>query len=233
MDIDIKEFDREIEKIDINKLKIYLKNLKKPCFESELLKIIFDGINIMSLDSLTLFRYHFILFHILYILQEEFYRENLYLHIHFMRIFLTPYPEKGRCRYYDEYNGVFCNIEANESDYCDFHFKIIGNNKLEKSPIKLYYLDKSNYFKLNKKSADDLINGAWNVLNHYDQYKESFKILDLPESSDLTIIKKRYKYLAKKYHPDSMDKDQKLDKSFNEINRAYRFLISILEKGSE
>lgn len=229
MEYNLAEFDKELEKINIQELKDHLFKLKKPCYESELLKVIFKGINIISLDSLTLFRYHFILFHLLYRLQDEFYKDNMYLHVHFMRTFLLPYPEKNRCHYYDEFNGYFCNEITDNNTYCAFHRKIVGEKDIEKAPIKYYYLDKSNYFKLDKKNIDDLLNGTWKIITQYDEYKKSFEILDLPETADLKIIKTRYKYLAKKYHPD-ITKNKEDGKKFIEINNAYKFLLSILEK---
>ncbi|MBN2546799.1 MAG: DnaJ domain-containing protein [Spirochaetes bacterium] len=233
MNKDQNEFDDKIKQLDIKKLKKFLLELRGPCFESELLKVIFHNINIMSLDSLTLYQSHFMLFYLLYNLQNEFYKENKYLHIHFMRTFLAEYPDKNKCRFYNEYLGNFCNDKCQNDDiYCNFHLKKMGQSNLENLSSKYFYLDKSNYYKIDKDNAEELINGAWEVLANYEDYKKSFQILDLPETADLSMIKKRYKYLAKKYHPDCINFESpeiNLDKKFNEINNAYRYLLKILE----
>ncbi len=233
MNENYKEFDDKINQLDINKLKNYLISLKRPCFESELLKVIFENISIMELNSLELYQSHFILFYFLYNLQNDFYKENKYLHIHFMRTFLAEYPEKNRCHFYNDHSGNFCSEPCgNDENYCSFHLKKMGQSNLEKLSSKYFYLDKSNYYKIDKDNAEELINGAWEVLSNYNEYKKSFQMLDLPETADLTMIKKRYKYLAKKYHPDCINFDNpgiNLDKKFNEINNAYRYLLKILE----
>src|SRR4030042_3782653 len=104
MDDNLNDFDEKIKQLDISKLRNYLIALKRPCFESELLKVIFENISILSLDSLALYQSHFMLFFLLYNLQNDFYKENKYLHIHFMRTFLTEYREKNRCHFYNEHS---------------------------------------------------------------------------------------------------------------------------------
>jgi len=227
------EFDKLLENIPVDSIKNYLLSLTTPCFESQLIKIAFNEPNIFNIDAFNLYRYHFALFYLLYKLQDDYYKENKYLHVHFMRIFLTDYPNKGECRFYDEYTGLFCknkNIN-NEITYCDFHSKKMGENNLDNLSSKYYYLNKENFFNINKETAEELLNGAWEVIIKYKEYKNCFKILDLPETSDINTIKKRYKYLAKKYHPDCIEKNNPvliIDKSFNEINNAYRYLIKKL-----
>jgi len=151
-----------------------------------------------------------------------------------MRTFLTDYPDLNKCRFYDEYSGIFCSSPVYEnSAYCPFHLNKIGDNNIENVSSKYFYFDAVNYYKLDEKSADELVNGAWEVLAHYDEYKKSFKILDLPENSEIETIKKRYKYLAKTFHPDVMENKDinfKTEKKFYEINNAYRFLIKMLSK---
>lgn len=219
------KFETLLKKADIEKLKLFLLSLKKSCYESELLKVTFKNIDILKCNSLTLFQNHFVLFHILYRLQNYFQNDNKYLYIHFMRTILLEYPLKNRCRFFNESTLNFCNALCNENlNYCDFHHKKIGDDKIEEISSKYFYLDKNNFFKLNKKTAEKFINGTWEILSHYKEYKNSFKILDLPESADTETIKKRFRKLAKKYHPDH---NNNFDKKFNEINNAYQFLLKM------
>jgi hypothetical protein len=217
------DFEDKIKSVDVSKIKDYLDSLKEPCYESQLLKIVFNDMEIVNEDSLTLFQNHFVLFHILYLLQDEYYKENKYLHVHFMRIFLLDYPPVNQCRYYNEHLGKFCcALTEQNNDYCSNHLKQIGDKNIEFQSSKYFYLDKTNYKKFNNETANDLLNGVWEVLSDYDNYKKSFEILGLPESSGMDLIKKQYKYLAKKYHPDINSENEK---KFTEINNAYRYLM--------
>lgn len=52
-------------------------------------------------------------------------------------------------------------------------------------------------------------------------HREAFEVLGLPESSSKDEIKKTYRKLAGKYHPDKSDGDAE---RFKKINEAYQFL---------
>lgn len=221
----MERFESLLNAVNIDELKSYITSLKKPCYESELLRFAFKDIDIINCDSLTLYQNHFILFHILFKLQEHYQNENKYLYVHFMRTILLDYPVKNECRFFNETALNFCKTSCeNNKLYCDFHYNKIGDNNIEELSLKYFYLDKSNFSRLNKETAEAFINGTWQILSNYEDYKNSFKILDLPESSSLEMIKKRYRYLAKKYHPDL---SKNIDKEFNEINNAYRLLIKL------
>ena len=90
------KFKDIFEKANIIDLKNYLLKMKKPCYESDLLKISFNNIKITDLTPLDLYQHHFVLFNILYNFQNELTKENKYLYIHFMRTYLLEYPEKGK-----------------------------------------------------------------------------------------------------------------------------------------
>ncbi len=221
----MEQFEALLNSINIEELKSFISSLKKPCYESELLRLAFKNIDIINCDSLILYQNHFILFHTLFKLQEQYQKENKYLYVHFMRTFLLDYPEKDECRFFNEKTLTFCKSSCEKNKYyCDFHYKKIGENNLEELSLKYFYLDKNNYYKLNKETAEAFLNGTWQILSKYEDYKNSFKILDLPETANLDTIKKRYRYLAKRYHPDS---GNTINKEFNEINNAYQFLIKL------
>ncbi|MCK4799335.1 MAG: DnaJ domain-containing protein [Spirochaetes bacterium] len=221
----IDEFKKRLSFIQIDELKAFLFSLKAPCYESELLRIVFQNININNTEPLLLYQKHFILFHTLYKLQEEYNKDGKYLHIHFMRTYLLDYPAPGKCRYYNEHSANFCSALCFNNNYCDFHLGKIGNNNLDTLSIKYFYLDKKNFYKIDKDTAEAFISGSWEILSNYGKYKKSFKVLNLPESADIDTIKKQFKYLAKIYHPD-INKDP--DKKFNEINSAYDFLMGVM-----
>ncbi|OHD15272.1 MAG: hypothetical protein A2Y34_06040 [Spirochaetes bacterium GWC1_27_15] len=219
------DFTQKLELLNKDKLIDFLSSLKKPCFESELLKVVFQDNDILRVDALTLYQNHFLLFHLLYLLQQDYYKQNKYLHVHFMRTFLLEYPKEGKCRFYNDDLGLFCGADSSlENNYCDFHYKKL-ENEIEHLSTKYFYLDKENYYKLDKDTAESFINGTWEILANYGEYKKSFETLELPETSDIEMIKKQFKTLAKKYHPD-MGADS--HKKFNEINRSYRLLLRLL-----
>ena len=219
------DFSARLEKIDVKNIKEYLRSLKRPCYESKLFKIVFPLSLISDSDPLELYQKHFLLYHILYKLQDEFYSEGRYLHLHFMRIFLTDYPEKKRCRFYDEHAGQFCGEGCGEgANYCVYHKEIVGESGIEELSARYFYLDKENFYRLNRDTAEAFIRGTWETLKYYNDYMESFRILDLPESADIDMIKKKFRALAKEHHPDLGSGSHE---KFNEINRAYRLLVQL------
>ena len=54
--------------------------------------------------------------------------------------------------------------------------------------------------------------------------KNYYKILNLSENTSNKEVKKRYKELAKKYHPD-INKDKNAHKKFLQIKEAYEIII--------
>ena len=53
---------------------------------------------------------------------------------------------------------------------------------------------------------------------------KAWALFDLPASSDMQELKKRYNELAKKYHPDHNQGDSKAEELLKEINLAYSVL---------
>lgn len=55
------------------------------------------------------------------------------------------------------------------------------------------------------------------------KYKESCKILEIPENTNIYEVKTAYRKMAKKYHPD-INKDPGATEMFQKVNTAYEFL---------
>ncbi len=220
------EFQRRRERIDRQAIQTYLENLAAPCYESALLKIAFPGIMISDEEPLELYQHHFLLFHLLYKLQERYSSQNRYLHIHFMRIFLLDLPAPDQCRYFEEQIMQFCRAPCVENEvFCEFHCNQNEYNALETLSLKYFYMDARNYYNLDGDSAKKFINGAWDILNHYKDFKQSYDVLGLPRSADLDAIRRRFRSLAKKHHPDHGGRD---NEKFMQINNAYRLLVRML-----
>ncbi|RLC89315.1 MAG: J domain-containing protein [Chloroflexi bacterium] len=56
------------------------------------------------------------------------------------------------------------------------------------------------------------------------EYKDYYKILEVPRSADAKAIKKAFRRLARKYHPDVNKDNQAAEEKFKEINEAYEVL---------
>ena len=54
--------------------------------------------------------------------------------------------------------------------------------------------------------------------------RDYYEILEISKSADESEIKKAYRNLAKKYHPDMNPDDQTAEKNFKEVNEAYEIL---------
>jgi len=221
------EFTERLQGVDVEALKESLLNKKSPSYESELLKIAFPGFELRNTDPLLLYQSHFLLFHVLYKLQNEFNKDNKYLYVHFMRTLVTDYPDIGRCRFFDEHLTSFCNTNCDsDNNYCEFHEKLMGETEIEELSARYFYLDQENFYKLDKDTAEAFMRGTWETLRYYKEYKESFEILGLHESADIDEIKKRFRMLAKECHPDLGGRPDSNER-FNRINRAYRLLLQI------
>ena len=57
------------------------------------------------------------------------------------------------------------------------------------------------------------------------EYPEYYKILELPTDAELAEIKKQYRKLAKKYHPDMNPDDKTAEDKFKKLKEAYEVLI--------
>lgn len=55
-------------------------------------------------------------------------------------------------------------------------------------------------------------------------YKDLYAILELPKGSSIEEVKKAYKRLARKYHPDLNPNDLSAEEKFKEISEAYAIL---------
>lgn len=56
------------------------------------------------------------------------------------------------------------------------------------------------------------------------EYKDYYKVLGVDKKASSQEIKKAYRKLAKKYHPDLNKGDEKSQEKFKEINEAYEVL---------
>lgn len=217
------DFENRLACIDRPAIKKLLLELEEPCFEATLWKVAFPGERIDISRPLELYQNHFLLFHLLYLLQEEFRREDLYLHVHFMRIRPVPFPAQGRCRHFLDNMVRFCAAPCRDgSDYCNFHLDRMENGALEELSARTFYLDRENFTRLDGETARAFVSGSWEYLGNYERFRESFRILELPDSADLNLLKSQFRKLARQCHPDV---SREPDRRFKELNNAYQVLL--------
>ncbi|KOR34557.1 molecular chaperone DnaJ [Planktothricoides sp. SR001] len=63
--------------------------------------------------------------------------------------------------------------------------------------------------------------------------EESYRLLGLTVDATLEEVKKSYRLLARKYHPDVNPQDLRSHDKFIEINQAYNFLLGIAKPPGE
>lgn len=72
----------------------------------------------------------------------------------------------------------------------------------EFDPLALFYLDLNHLNQTTETDVVTLLDQFWRHYFNNDQKQQALKVLDLSEPVDSTIIKKQYRRLAMKHHPD-------------------------------
>ena len=57
-----------------------------------------------------------------------------------------------------------------------------------------------------------------------DKKRDYYEVLGVDRNADANAIKKAYRKLAKKYHPDTNAGDPKAEEKFKEVTEAYNVL---------
>lgn len=220
------EFAGYLARLRSPELKACLEELREPVWECELMRVACPEADLISGAPLEMYRWHFVLFHALYSLAPRFAEQGLYLHIHFMRTCLRVYPGPGCCRHFDDETADFCRAPCSaDSSWCDFHRGRNDETALDSLSDRYFYLDGSNFDALSAENAEKFMNGAWNLLQNYDEYRRCLDVLGLPEGVSLELLKKRFRHLARTMHPDlnAVHHDE-----FARVNAAYRKLLTCL-----
>lgn len=124
-------------------------------------------------DTLDLFRTHFLLFHHLYRLRD---------------------------RLRDEGGG---DLEIHTLNIRWLGTDTSSAQALARpDPLRDYYLDLANLEGTTRAELDDLLGRFWARLSRFDRRGEALAVLELPAGADLAAIRRQYRRLAMRHHPD-------------------------------
>jgi len=138
-----------------------------------------------------------------------------------MRISLSPLPPEGKCRFFEEHQGIFCLEEAPSGSYCPHHNNQVEEAALEDLSLKYFYLDESNFDAITRETAESFIRGAWEALANIETIEEYRKLFGLPQEFNRQMVKNKFRKLTKGCHPDLNPQGEE---EFKKINKAYRAL---------
>jgi len=112
-----------------------------------------------------------------------------------------------------------------------FGWRFVQNLRQKQSGAQSFYQQRRQYFEQNKGANKKESPGTDSGFKKADTQKDPYTVLNIPGNASQEEIKKAYKQLANKYHPDKVlhlgDEFKKLaEERFKEIQEAYRELSS-------
>ncbi len=144
-----------------------------------------DLIDKNALSSpLSLFRHHFLIFNCLYRLQL-----NCTLH---QKYFLNISSLSIQV-------SAFILTEENDEQHISHY-----------DPLALFYLDLTHLENSNEQQVQSLLDQFWQYYFCDDKKQQALSILELSEAVDFKQIKRQYRRLAMKHHPDRGGDSEKL-----------------------
>ena len=145
-----------------------------------------------------LFQLHFLIFHALYKLQEDLLEEQTgFLEITPLCIRIKPAQQH----------------------------KTSPNTIHQHDKLAEYYLDIKNLTNTTTQEVEQLILSFWKSFHHPDSHLESLKVLQLTPPVSYKEIKKQYKRLASKHHPDkggSKELIQQINQAMATLSQHYK-----------
>jgi len=162
--------------------------------------------NVTFFDNLDLFQKHFLLFHALYKLDDQLQaaQEGMII-IEALNIQFLPAKKSQK------------NI-TNDPEH-NLHLEVTPND-----PLRGYYLNINNLHDTSSEDVDNLLTSFWLNMGDNNEKSSALALLDLQEPCDLVIIKKRYRQLLAKYHPDKggcVEMTKALNDAMSVLRRCY------------
>lgn len=172
-----------------------LRQTEKTLAIHELLQELKVVSNIPSLDDdvqLALFKLNWLMMNALYQLQVQLLEEGYFLSVSTLDIHLEP-------------AGL---MNASES------------SGISSQPLRDFYLNWKHFSDTTKDEVQALLDGVWQQYISGDEQGKAYEVLGLEEGASIRLIRKTYRSLAGKYHPDKGGDSIK----FMEIREAYEIL---------
>ena len=162
--------------------------------------------NATFFDNLDLFQKHFLLFHALYKLDDQLQatQEGMLI-IEALNIQFLPAQQSQQ-------------KIANDPGH-NLHLELANND-----PLRGYYLDINNLHDTSSEDVDNLLDSFWLNIGDNSEKIAALTLLELQEPCDLVMIKKRYRQLLAKYHPDKggcVETTKALNDAMSVLKRCY------------
>lgn len=179
--------------------------------------------------NLGLFQTHFILFHVLYKLRTKWVGERkCWLEISPLTIGILPLKSSMDGADQMEKTAKFQTTLANEKRLTGVEHGNVGEPAMSEliatDPLTEYYLNLNNLWQASEHSVSNLLNLFWQDYLHPAQKLPAFKLLGCSPRDNPKAIKKAYRKLAMKYHPDrggDTDRFKKLQEAYSVV-KLYR-----------
>lgn len=157
--------------------------------------------NLADEDELALFQKHFITMNALYQLQLSLWENDaIYLDITSVRVSVV-------------------------TEYCSE--KSSYNALSETSSVREYYLDWENYNKTDQEQVLEMLNSFWQMYFNQDKLISAYKTLELAQREPINVVKKQYRKLVTKCHPDKGGSHS----DFIAVRQAYEVIKQSVEFG--
>ncbi|MDG6777699.1 DNA-J related domain-containing protein [Thiomicrorhabdus sp. zzn3] len=175
-----------------------------------------------NLDSLEMFRSHFLLFHVLYRLQDQWLKAGQgRLHIHTLGIYLQSETDKRE--------GAESEANAEASQHTA--------GLIQQDPLKSYYLDYDEFLNTQQADVIALLDAFWERMDDKGRFEvngrsreqsiqQALNTLDLSQEEAVSAesVNVRFRHLCQRHHPDKGGDAQR----FRAICEAREVLIAAL-----
>jgi hypothetical protein len=194
-----------------DEIAVFLKMKDRPSSEAELLRFA-SGLDRLPPVQNELFLIHFELYHRLYLIRETHGPEGWYLHSDPMRIRLIRLPDG--CCYYFQSTGMFCGEGTTSRCVAHPHRENPAIPLFD--PLREFYLNMENAGYWNDPVFQKSLRGSAVYCFRSGALSSAFAFFGIDlKNPGRAIIVKRYRELARKYHPDLHGGDDSLMKELN------------------
>lgn len=152
-----------------------------------------DFTELAASENLALFQKHFLIMNALYQLQQQLLDEKVALYISPLAIYIRPAKSKSAQ-----------SLPGLDSD----------------EHLRRYYTDWNNFLEASEEQVSKLLDQFWQLYSRQDKKDDAYQVLDVPVQASWSEVRKSYRKLAARHHPDRGGDAVK----FIAIRQAYEIL---------